>query len=139
MSHTQVRLGRGFSDWRASTWGETGQGVLAVGGGYKFVSPHRTQSIGSHQAAYLVAPHRYTAHMQAPYTTGDCHSCAHGLGAPPSNERGRNRPCGVKAGAADVQDTLCLADGDGLLLQVVNALVAHLSFRAKKAEAFFDR
>jgi hypothetical protein len=44
--------------------------------------------------------------------------------------------CGVKAGAADVKDMLCLADGDGLLLQVVNALVAHLSSRAKKAEAF---
>jgi hypothetical protein len=44
--------------------------------------------------------------------------------------------CGVKAGAADVKDMLCLADGDGLLLQVFNTLVAHLSSRAKKAEAF---
>ena len=47
----------------------------------------------------------------------------------------------VVAGAADFKDSAGLANSDfgaSLLLQVFNKLVAHLSSRAKKADAFFS-
>ena len=126
--------------------------VLTIGGVDKLASPNRPQAVEPHQGAYPVPTHGLATlgHRRCQSTTAirlvAC--CKGGFEVDAgSTQRWLGQAlilhCAVcvVAGAADFKDAAGLADSDfgaSLLLQVFNKLVAHLSSRAKKADAFFN-
>ena len=117
----------------------------------KLTPPNRPQTIEPHQSAYPVSAHSQTTlghgSAQSAATVGFVAGGKGGFemhAGGTNNGRGHTLPehgcvC-VVARAADFKDAAGLAHSDfgaSLLLQVFNKFVAHLSFRAKKADTFF--
>ena len=141
-------IGQGLLKLPVQHIGRHSQSMLAVGCMDKLSPPHRAQAIELHQSAHPVSAHWVATlghgSAQSAATVGFVAGCKGRFEV----DAGRTQRwlgqallahCDVcvVTGAADIKDTAGLADCGGLLLQVFNKLIAHLSSRAKKADAFF--
>ena len=145
-SHTQARFKQGCSNWRASTLGETAKACrLSV------VCTNLRLQTGCSPLARIKVRTRYPSHGHA-LLLQCCAQPAAAVGAPAGGKGGfqvntvsAHHGCltaayarGVIARRAYLENPAHLTHGNGLVLQLRHQLVAHLSSRAKKAEAFFN-
>ena len=145
-------IGQGLIELPVEHIARHSHGVFAICGVDKLAPPNRPQAIEPHQNTHSMATHGQTTlghgSPQSAAAIRLVACCKGGFEVHTGSTHHRlNQTLPVRchacvvAGAANFEDTARLANshfGACLLLQVFNQLVAHLSSRAKKADAFFN-